>query len=139
MRFFVPLDAQIRSVMLDGVDVPLRDSTNPVPPPAPYWVNEEQSDKRVVHIPFSVAPHAEKQLVLRWFRPNAVVFTDKGTYQFSLRKQPGVPTFPWSVVVEYPQTWGAVGESGVAKPGFFTYNTDLTKDTVFKMLFRKNL
>ena len=139
MRFFVPLDAQIRSVMLDGVDVPLRDSTNPVPPPAPYWVNEEQSDKRVVHIPFSVAPHAEKQLVLRWFRPNAVVFTDKGTYQFALRKQPGVPIFPWSVVVEYPQTWGAVGESGVAKPGFFTYNTDLTKDTVFKMLFRKNL
>ncbi len=139
MRIIIPADAQIRSVSLDGDDVPLRDSDNPVPPPAPYWVNEEQIDKRVIHVPFSVSPHKEKQLVLRWFRPGAVAFTGKGTYQFTLRKQPGVSTFPWNVVVEYPQAWEAVGEGGVAKPGVLEYNTDLIKDTVFKMLFRKNL
>lgn len=139
MRFIIPSDAQIRSVTIDDADVPLRDVSNPVPPPAPYWVNEGISDKRVVHVPFSVAPRKEKQLRIRWFRPSAIVFAEKGTYQFALRKQPGVSTFPWSMDIEYPQTWEAVGEAGVAKPGFITYNTDLTKDIVFKMLFRKSL
>lgn len=139
MRFVMPLDTQVRSITIDGVDVPLRDATNPVPPPAPYWVNEEALGIRMVHIPFSVHPHQTRQLLLRWFRPGAVSFTNQGTYQFVIRKQPGVAVFPWSLVVEYPQTWDVVSEAGVAKNGSFTYNTDLTKDAIYKMLFRKKL
>lgn len=139
MRMIMPLDAQIRSVTLDGIAVPLRDQSNPVPPPAPYWVNEESSEIRTVHIPFSVLPHQSKQLVVHWFRPGAVAFMTQGVYQFMIRKQPGVPTFPWNVTINYPETWGAQGEGDIAKPGSFTYNTDLIKDASYKTLFQKKL
>lgn len=139
MRLFVPIDAQIRSIAVDGMDVPLRDMSNAVPPPAPYWINEQREQYRVVHVPFLVTPRQTRQLSVEWVRPGAVSFDGEGAFQFTLRKQPGVAQFPWRVIVEYPQNWGAVAEGGVAKPGILEYNTDLTKDAVYRMLFRKNL
>lgn len=137
MRILIPRDAQIRSITLDGLEVPLRDDTNPVPPPAPYWINEETQKMRIVHIPFSVSPHQSKQLMLHWIRPGAISFMSRGMYQFTIRKQPGVSVFPWNITVQYPETWKTIEEAGVAKSGFFTYNTDLTKDASYMMLFQK--
>ncbi len=139
MRFYVPLDAQIRSITLDGGEVPLRDSENPVPPPAPYWINEQQESMRVIHVPFAVSPRQTKQLTLRWVRPMALSFIQQGAYHLILRKQAGVATFPWRIVITYPDGWGAVSEGGVAKPGSLEYNTDLTKDAEYKVLFQKKL
>lgn len=139
LRLVIPSDAQIRTVALDGEEVPLRDTSNVVPPPAPYWINEESGQQRVVHIPFLVSPRQARQLTVRWVRPGAVAFNGLGTYQLTLRKQAGVAQMPWQTVVSYPENWSVVSEAGVAKPGVLEYNTDLTKDASYKMLFRKNL
>ena len=138
-RFYVPLDAQIRSITLDGEEVPLRDSENPVPPPAPYWVNEQQDALRVIHVPFAVSPRQTRQLTLRWVRPMALSFVQQGAYQLTLRKQAGVASFPWRVVMTYPEGWEAISDGGVAKPGSLEYNTDLTKDAGYRVLFQKKL
>lgn len=139
MRLLIPSDAQIRSIAIDGAEVPLRDMAIAVPPPAPYWINEQREQQRVIHVPFYVAPRQTRQLTIQWIRPGAISFAGEGVFQFTLRKQPGVAQLPWHVIVEYPQNWSALTEGGVAKPGSFTYNTDLTKDAAFRMLFRKNL
>lgn len=139
MRLVMPSDAQVRSIALDGVEVPIRDLGSVVPPPAPYWINEQIGDQRVIHVPFLVVPRQTRQLSIRWVRPGAVAFKGQGTFQFTLRKQAGVAQFPWQTVIAYPQSWGVVSEAGVAKPGVLEYNTDLTKDASYRMLFRKNL
>ncbi len=138
-RFYIPPDAQIRSITLDGTEVPLRDSENPVPPPAPYWINEQQETLRVIHVPFAVAPRQTRQLTLHWVRPQAISFAEQGIYQLTLRKQAGVPSFPWRVVMTYPEGWQAISEGAVAKPGSLEYNTDLTKDAEYRVLFQKKL
>jgi len=139
LRLLVPTDAQIRSITIDGLEVPLRDMTNAAPPPAPYWINEQQDQHRVIHVPFLVAPRQTRQLTAEWVRPGAASFAEEGAFQFTLRKQPGVAQTPWRVIVEFPQNWSAIAEGGVAKPGVLEYNTDLTKDAIYRMLFRKNL
>lgn len=139
MRLVMPSDAQIRSIALDGAEVPIRDLGSVVPPPAPYWINEQAEGRRIIHVPFLVNPRQTRQLSVRWVRPGAVAFSGQGAFQFTLRKQAGVTQFPWQTVIAYPQSWGVVSEAGVAKPGILEYNTDLTKDASYKMLFRKNL
>lgn len=138
-RYYVPTDAQIRSITLDGAEVPLRDSENPVPPPAPYWINEQHETLRVIHVPFAVAPRQTRQLTIHWVRPEAISFAEQGIYQLTLRKQAGVSTFPWRVVMTYPEGWEAISEGAVAKQGTLEYNTDLTKDAEYRVLFQKKL
>jgi len=138
-RFLLPEDVEVTSLTLDGINIPARESGSGVPPPAPYWKSERWELLRVLEIPFSVSPRQTKQLTIRWKRPQAMVFEKSATYQLTIRKQPGVTTFPWRVTLEYPQTWSGLSEGGVAKPGALEYNTDLTKDAVYKALFQKNL
>ncbi len=139
MRFVLPPDATHIAVTLDGNGVPVRDSGSVAPPPAPYVVEERSVEFVLIHVPFRVNTRETKQVTIRWTRPGAAQFASQGTYQFTIRKQPGVSSFPWRTVIQYPQHWGVAREDGVAKQGALEYNTDLTKDASYRMLFQKNL
>lgn len=137
-RVFIPQDAQGVVVSIDGSDVPVRPATSVIPQPLPYWLREETGRYAVVHVPFTVPPRQARQLIISWTRKAQSEFDGAVVYQFNIRKQPGVAEFPWRIHIQYPARWSVVRENGVAKPGVLEYNTDLTKDASFRMLFQKN-
>lgn len=140
MRILVPLGATVREVSLDGVMVPIRDITKVVPPSPPYWFVEEVSSYQVVHVPLFVAPQQTRQLSLSWVRADALVVDNAtATYELTLRKQPGVAATPWNIIIRYPPTWSSSGEGGIANAPSVEYNTTLTKDAKYRIVFQKNL
>lgn len=139
IRFLVPYDAQVQTVLLDGGEVPKRsDETTPPPPPAPYWVWEQRDGFGSIDVVWKTPPGANRQLTLTWVRPSILPSFTRVAYQFTIRKQPGVTPYPWRTVIEHPVSWGVVRESGIAKAGAFEYTTDLAKDSVMRVLFQKN-
>lgn len=136
LRLFVPQDSSVLSLLLDGSDVPKRQAGS-VPPPSPYYMVEPSGSFAVIHVALSVRPHETRQLSVRWMRPKVFTSAGQSLYQFAIRKQAGVSVFPWLVTVQYPDGWRATGEGAVAKAGVLEYNTDLTKDAVYHMLFQK--
>jgi len=140
LRALVPALAQISQVSLDGQPVAVRDMSAAVPPPAPYYYVQAKEDYSEVNIPFSISPHASHQVIVRWSIPKPSGSDDPVVmYQFNLRKQPGIASMPWQVIINYPSDWGIVNEGSLAKPGVFTYNTDLTKDESIRLIFQKRL
>lgn len=139
MRLLIPLGAEVREVSLDGALVPARDVTNAVPPPAPYWFEESGKTYSIVHIPIAVRPRQTSQLSLSWKRYGALAFDTSAIYQLTMRKQSGVSEIPWHVVLRYPGSWSSSGEGGIAKGSVLEYNTTLTKDAKFRVIFQKNL
>ncbi len=140
MRVLMPLGATVREVSLDGVMVPIRDITKVVPPSPPYWFVEDSGTYQVVHIPLFVAPQQTRQVSLSWVRANALVFDNSlATYKLTLRKQSGVAATPWNIIVRYPPTWSSSVEGGIANASSVEYNTTLTKDETYSIVFQKNL
>ncbi len=136
LRLYYPEGSVVQSIKLDGQDVPPRNPQSSVPPPAPYVVTDTSGGGVVLGVPFAVSPHQERQLVIETTR-SLTPFVGATSYQFTIRKQAGVTTFPWHVVVRYPASWGAVTDSGIAKPGELEYNTDLINDMKLHVLFQK--
>lgn len=137
IRFLIPKDAKVQTVLLDGGAVPKRlDETTP--PPAPYWVWEQYNGFGSIDVVWKTPPAARRQLTLTWVRPSILPSSPRVAYQFTIRKQAGVTPFPWRTVVEHPVSWGVVRESGIAKAGAFEYTTDLAKDMVVRVLFQRN-
>ena len=114
----------------------MRAQTQVTPPPTPYFVTDASGSAMIVGVPFSVAPRQEHQIMIVTRRVIPHV-TNTVSYQFTIRKQAGVNTYPWHVVVHYPSAWTATSESGIAKPGILEYNTDLTQDASMRALFQK--
>jgi len=136
LRAYYPLDTSVRSVRLDGVEIPPLDTSEATPSAQPYIISRIISDALVLEIPFSVSPGEERQLVAETDRPFPQ-FHGAGSYQFSLRKQSGVTSHPWHVVIHYPAAWGVVAPAAVAKPGRLEYNTDLSEDLHIQTLFER--
>ena len=139
MRFILPSDAEFLALTLDGVALPLREESSTVPPPAPYVVREQLPTLIAIHVPFTVNTRQTRQLTLGWVRRRIASFDRQATYQFTIRKQAGVAALPWRSAIQYPQNWAVAREDGVAKAGFLEYNTNLTKDATFRMIFQKTL
>lgn len=140
LRSLLPPAAQVSEVLLDGQPVPPRDMSNAVPPPAPYYYIQSKAGYAEVNLPFSTPPRASRQVTLRWSLPKpSGLFDAAVTYQFNLRKQPGISSMPWQVIITYPPEWGIISEGNLAKPGVFTYNTDLTNDESIRVVFQKQL
>lgn len=136
LRLYYPKNTSVRSVRLDGADVPLRDFSHKVPPPAPYLVVEASGASSVAGVMMRVEPRQTRQLTVETDRHMPEI-SGSWSYQFSLRKQSGVSRYPWHVVVHYPSSWGAVSEGGVANASQLEYNTDLTEDADVRILFQK--
>lgn len=135
-RVYYPKDTTVSSVKFDGVDVPARNPKQATPSAIPYRTLDASGSAMIVSVPFSVAPRAEHQLMVQTTRMTSPL-TGAGSYQFTLRKQAGMSTYPWHIVVHYPPGWTATAESGVAKDGVLEYNTDLTKDAILRVVFGK--
>jgi len=138
-RFLIPKGSSLASLTLDGQSVPLRVMTNPVPPQPPYSIFEEQDRVGIIHIPFPVQPGEKRQVVLHVTRQLTDPIKDMVAYQFRIRKQPGVERTPWHVNISYPQHWIALSSDGVANQGELRYNTDLTNDEEYTVIFEKQL
>ena len=139
MRLLIPLAAEVREVSLDGSLVPTRTMSNPIPPAAPYWYEEAGASYKIVHIPITVRPRQTRQISLSWKLYGAVAFDTTSIYQLTIRKQSGISEMPWHVTLRYPDAWSSSGEGGVAKGSVLEYNTTLTKDARFRVIFQKNL
>lgn len=138
LRVYMPAGTVVNSVRLDGFDVEPRDMSDPAPPPAPYLVVEPTGYLTVIGLPFVVDPGYVRSLVIETERKTEKI-TGSGVYQFTMRKQAGVSSYPWYVVVRYPPAWGAVADAEVAKPGALEYNTTLETDTELRILFQNSL
>lgn len=136
MRIYVPAGTVVKSVRLDGFDVPSRDTGDGGVLSEPYLVVEPTGYVTVIGLPFTVEPGHVRSLVVETQRVVSEL-AQGGAYQFSIRKQAGVLTYPWHVVVQYPPTWQAISEIDVAKPGIVEYNTSLEKDAQFRILFQQ--
>lgn len=134
-RAYFPSDTSVSAVKLDGIDVPTRDMSKVTPPPAPYVIKDASGSAVSISVPISVPPGAERQILIQTAR-QAHPFVGSTMYQYTIRKQSGVSSFPWHVVIHYPPTWSATSEGGVANPGLLEYNTDLVSDTNIRVLFR---
>ena len=139
MRLLIPMAAEVREVSLDGSLVPTRTMSNPIPPAAPYWYEEAGASYKIVHIPITVRPRQTRQISLSWKLYGAVAFDTTSIYQLTIRKQSGISEMPWHVTLRYPDAWSSSGEGGVAKGSVLEYNTTLTKDARFRVIFQKNL
>lgn len=138
MRLYYSQGTNINLVKLDGTDVPQRNIKSVVPPPAPYYVVDASGSATVLQVPFSVLPRQEHELIVETTRASPT-FAGSSSYEYTIRKQAGIETYPWHVVVQYPSSWSAIAQSGVAKPGRLEYNTDLAKDASFRVVFQKSL
>ncbi len=134
-RVYYPKDTDVQSVTFDGQAVPQRTIKQLVPPPAPYVITDASGSSTIVSVPFAVAPRTEHQLVIHT-RRHMQPLSDSLSYQFTIRKQAGMSSYPWHVVIHYPAAWTALSDSGLAKPGTLEYNTDLTTDAHLRILFR---
>ncbi len=139
MRVFVPLEAEVREVSLDGVLVPTRNIVSDAPPAASYWYEEAGAAYKAVHIPVTVRPQQTRHVALSWKRYGAVAFDTTSIYQLTIRKQSGISEIPWHVILRYPDVWSSSGEGGLAKGSVLEYNTTLTNDATFRVIFQKNL
>lgn len=139
VRLLVPAGAQVGEVSVDGAIAPMRDVSNIVPPPAPYWFLESGGPYSVIHVPVSVPPRQVRQLAVSWTQRNKLVFEKSVMYQYTLRKQPGVSEVPWNTVIRYPGAWGIAGEGALANGAGVEYNTTLTKDAKLRVVFQKSL
>lgn len=139
MRLLIPLSSEVREVSLDGSLVPIRNIASAGVPAAPYWFEESGALYKVVHIPITVLPRATRQVSLSWKQYGTIAFDTTSIYQLNLRKQPGISEMPWHIVLRYPDAWSSSGEGGVAKGSVLEYNTTLSKDAKFRVIFQKNL
>jgi len=137
-RQFVPKDARVSSVRLDGFDVPYRDLAKPEIPNEPAVSIEPSAELFSIGLPFVIEPGQVRTLTIETKR-QAVLPQGNIAFQYSIRKQSGVESFPWHVSVRYPDEWSAVTDADVANPGHLEYNTTLTTDARVRILFRNTL
>lgn len=134
LRVYFPKGTVISSVSLDGTVVSQRPWGDTALTAIPFYSVEDQSFV-VVHIPFVVNQKQQRRLVIETVTQYA--FESVFSYQQSIRKQPGVSSFPWHTVIRYPALWQPTEAGGLAKDGVLEYNTDLTTDAHVGIIFRK--
>lgn len=129
LRFLYPKGTELIELTIDGQTAT----------PSSSVVTEETEQVVSVGVPMFVPPKSEHQIMVSTKRTQPLSFSPSGTYEFAIRKQAGVDSIPWHVIVEYPEVWRATADSDLAKPGSLQYNTDLSRDVLFKALFETTL
>lgn len=146
IRFSLPKDSVVNSVMLDGVSIPTRDSKLKVLPQVPYIENAEGPENfRIVGVAIRVQPGEKKEVQMTYSRGVRLPFGPGGAFlDLYWFKHPGVSDVPLQTIVRYPIFWIAsreavvpddAGGSFIAKEGEFEYNTKIQRDTRYRIKF----
>ncbi len=142
-RWFIPEDAVLDSVTLDGVVVPERSTRNKGPGELPYVENATGSGSRIVAAAYDVERGSEKKITVYYHRQQALTFIkNAATYDFLLQKQPGMLNTDVTIDVAFPIFWQAQAVTGgnvsfLAKQARVTYNGDLSVSKQIKLRFVK--
>ncbi len=142
-RWYVPEDAVLDSVTLDGVVVPERSLRKKGITEPPYVESEIASGNRIVAVAYDVGRGTERKVTVSYRRQRALSFIkNNATYDLLIQKQPGMLNTDMTTDVTFPIFWQpqAIGRGKVsflAKQSRVTYNGDLSATKEIKLGFVK--
>ncbi len=150
IRFFVPGDASIQDVTLDGATVPSRKTTDTTRPEFPYIERVDAPEKMTgLGAAIEIAPGASRQVKITYKRgivfPMTLNRGSEAVLDVMYSKQPGVSGMPLVTRVYYPAGWHMSDESRIlgtdrsgaliAKEGEFEYNNTVSADQFVRVRF----
>lgn len=151
LRMLAPEDTEIVSVVLDGVQISIASSEDPVTIPIPYaQFLPKDSETGGVGVAFKVPAGGDSKLEVRLRRQKTLTFTGDSFYEFLLQKQPGAGSIDFKTLVIYPIQWNInqytqtanrneqalLGrQSFLAKEGSLEYNIHSIGDARIRLQF----
>lgn len=141
-RFYIPVDAAVMRVTLDGKDIPVK-SENEGIVVLPY--QEEGSPSatiKSVAVAYDVPPGTQKTVEVSYTRPVSTLRETDFLYDFYIPKQPGIEASEIAIRISYPPYFTPeIKESGegnfLAKADSLEYNSVLNKDLHFRIIFKR--
>lgn len=137
-RFFIPENARITTLTLDGVMLLEKSAKTPLP----YYTLDLPANALLpVAVSFVVEQGKERVLTLSYTHASPIVFGEGGAIVTVFeQKQAGVDEVPTTTDISYPSYWKATILTGnpegvVANQGKLKYNNTLTKDSEHAFLF----
>jgi hypothetical protein len=142
VRFFLPSDASVSDITLDGVPIPSRDPKAREVPQLPYIERvDAPTNLLALGAAIEVAPGTNRRLRISYARAGRVPTEGKPSYlELGYIKQSGVGEATLRTTIHYPLAWSAQDQSAgepslVAKDGQFEYNTSLLQDQFLRVEF----
>lgn len=141
LRVYLPPDSEVSAILLDGTSLPPQTAGSRS---VPY--GETLVDTRGftgVSAALQVPPQGERELLLVYRRQTRLPEEASVGYELMVRKQPGMSKDTWQTIFMYPSVWLAQPKSSpgqpppIAKDSSLKYNTTLTRDETFRVLFSK--
>ncbi|KKU81438.1 MAG: hypothetical protein UY10_C0057G0006 [Microgenomates group bacterium GW2011_GWA2_47_8] len=144
IRFFVPTDASVSDITMDGVPVASRDADRSAALSIPYIERvDSPGAMQGLGIALEVAPGTNRRLRISYTRGVALpVDGNEMVLDVLHGKQAGISDSEQGLTIHFPVFWKAAAESPnarplVAKDGEFQYNTTLSADLLLRMRFTK--
>lgn len=148
LRAYLPEDALVLSITIDGNEIPKRPMKHLGPLVLPYRDTEmSEGNLMSVGVAFDVPPaNVPRKITIIYRRGKLFVFGDnKGEFILQIRKQPGTTQTTLDATIGYPANWQAIGnnehETENARSGFLAnarelrYNKDLNRTETFSVQF----
>ena len=142
IRLFVPTDATIQDVTLDGMPIPKRNEAGTLPS-LPYAERVEAPERfQGLGVALEVAPGTNRRLRISYTRGIKLPTTGgESTFDVWQYKQPGLSGVEQSITIYYPVVWKVAPEGetnpAVAKDGEVSYNTSLLRDLFLRLRFTR--
>lgn len=147
LRAYLPEDALVLSVTIDGTEVPSRPTKHPDSLVLPYRDTEKpEGNLMSVGVAFDVPPASFRKITFIYRRGKSFVFNDnKGEFILQIRKQPGATQTTLEAAIGYPTKWQAIvnneHEAETTRSGFLAnarelrYNKTLNHTETFSVQF----
>lgn len=149
LRAYLPTDALILGVTLDGIDIPFKPKKQVGSLVVPYRDSDTLvGTMMVIGVAFDVPPSGNRTLAITYRRGLPFLFDgNRGDFVMQVRRQPGAINTTLDVAIGYPAGWQAVvtKEQAIddASSGFLAnarelrYNTTLDRTEIFPVRFIK--
>lgn len=154
VRFSLPPGASVKSISIDSAPVGEKSTKKNPLVLLPYTETEFGQNNTTVGVALDVAPVSEKQVTIEYRLVDVLRVGQKPvTYEFILRKQPGITNTSLETSVHYPVFWTAVERDSsrvagavpltagaarfLAKGNVLEYNTDLSRSYSLAIEFTK--
>lgn len=142
-RWYIPDDAVLDSVTLDGEVIPERSVRKNAIALPPYVESLNEEGSRIIAAAYDIGRGKERKITISYRRQRALPFVNNATtYDLLIQKQPGMLNTEVTTDITFPIFWSpqVTGEgivSFLAKQSRVTYNSDLSATKVIKLGFIK--
>lgn len=144
IRFFVPADASVSDITVDGVPIASRDTKTSAIPGIPYIERVDgPATVQGIGVALEVAPGTNRRLRISYTRGIKLPVIGKEAVLDVLHaKQAGISDGEQSLTIRFPVFWKATAERSnaeplVAKDGELQYNSTLLTDLLLRIRFTK--